>query len=57
MTTDALSHLLRMPRRILTASFWVALAVLIAGLILVAATLPARPRPRAEDLGPGDVIE
>ena len=41
----------------LTASFWVALVVMIAGLILVPAMLPARPRPRAEDLGPGDVIE
>jgi len=34
----------------LTTSFWLALALVIAGLVLVAATLPARPRPRPEDL-------
>jgi len=39
----------------LTASFWVALAVMLVGLILVAATLPAQPRPRAEDLQPADL--
>lgn len=38
----------------LTASFWVALGVMIAGLILVAATLPARPVPRAADLETSD---
>ena len=39
----------------LTASFWGALVVMVAGLILVAVTLPARPRPRAEDLEPADL--
>ena len=29
----------------LTTSFWLALALVIAGLVLVAAILPARPRP------------
>jgi len=39
----------------LTASFQVALAVMLVGLILVAATLPARPRPRTEDLLTSDI--
>jgi len=39
----------------LTVSFWVALAVMVVGLMVVAATLPARPRPRAEDLEPADL--
>ena len=39
----------------LTASFWAALAVLVVGLMLVVATLPARPRPRAEDLNASDL--
>ena len=39
----------------LTASFWVALAVMLVGLILVAATLPARPRPRRDDLLTSDI--
>jgi hypothetical protein len=39
----------------LTASFWVALAVMLVGLTLVATTLPARPRPRTEDMGPADL--
>ena len=34
----------------LTASFWAASAVMAAGLVLVAATLPAQPRPCGEDL-------
>ena len=39
----------------LTASFWVALAVMLVGLVLVAATLPARPRPRRDDLLTSDI--
>ena len=39
----------------LTASFWVALAVLLVGFTLVAAMLPARPRPRVEDLEAADL--
>ncbi|MBC8874884.1 MAG: MFS transporter [Planctomycetes bacterium] len=39
----------------LTASFWVALVVMVVGVILVVAMLPARPRPRAEDLEPADL--
>jgi MFS family permease len=39
----------------LTASFWVALAIMIIALILVASTLPARPRPRPEDLETADL--
>jgi len=39
----------------LKASFWVALAVTVVGLMLVAAMLPARPRPRAEDLERADL--
>ena len=34
----------------LTASFWAALAVMACAVILVACMLPARPRPRPEDL-------
>jgi len=39
----------------LTASFWVALAVMVVGVILMATMLPARPRPRAVDLEPADL--
>ena len=38
----------------LTTSFWVALAVALVGLVLVVTTLPARPRPRPEDLEPAN---
>jgi len=38
----------------LTASFWVAMVVMALGLILVAALLPARPRPQVMDLEPTD---
>ena len=39
----------------LRASFWVSLAIMITVVILVASTLPARPRPRPEDLEAGDM--
>jgi len=39
----------------LTASFWAALAFMVAALILVACVLPARPRPRPEDFEPADL--
>jgi hypothetical protein len=39
----------------LTASFWAALAMMVAALVLVAGVLPARPRPRAEDLEAADL--
>ena len=39
----------------LTASFWVSLAIMVAALILVASALPARPRPRPEDLEAADL--
>jgi len=39
----------------LTASFWVSLALMVGGLMLVACLLPARPRPRPEDLEPADL--
>ena len=39
----------------LTASFWVALALMVGALVLVACALPARPRPRPEDLEPADL--
>lgn len=41
----------------LRASFWVALAIMIAAVTLVAMVLPARPRPRAEDLEAADLKE
>jgi len=39
----------------LTASFWVSLAIMVSALILVASALPARPRPRPEDLEATDL--
>ena len=39
----------------LTASFWVSAAFMIVAVILVACALPARPRPRPEDLEPADL--
>jgi predicted MFS family arabinose efflux permease len=39
----------------LAASFWAALAMMVAALVLVAGVLPARPRPRAEDLEAADL--
>ena len=39
----------------LTASFWVALAIMVSALILVASALPARPRPRPGDLEATDL--
>jgi len=39
----------------LTASFWVALAVMASAVILVACVLPARPRPRPQDLEAADL--
>ena len=39
----------------LTASFWVSLAATVGALILVASALPARPRPRPEDLEAADL--
>lgn len=39
----------------LTASFWVALGILGVTTALVAALLPARPRPRAEDMTEADL--
>jgi len=39
----------------LTASFWVALAVMLAAVILVACVLPAKPRPRAQDVEAADL--
>ena len=41
----------------LTASFWAALAMMVVALVLVAGVLPARPRPRAEDLEAADLEE
>jgi hypothetical protein len=41
----------------LTASFWVSLVVMVTALILVASALPARPRPRPEDLEAADLEE
>ncbi len=41
----------------LTTSFWVAAAVMVGTLILVTATLPAHPHPRAEDLEAADLDE
>ena len=38
-------------------SFWVALVIMISGLLLVLTALPARPRPRPEDLEAADVEE
>ena len=39
----------------LTTSFYVALAIMACGLALVATVLPARPRPRPEDLEAADM--
>ena len=39
----------------LRASFWMSLALMITVVILVASTLPARPRPRPEDLEAADL--
>ena len=39
----------------LTASFWLALGVMVIGVLLVAVALPAWPRPRREDLQESDL--
>ena len=41
----------------LTVSFWVSLALMVGGLMFVACLLPARPRPRPEDLETADLEE